>query len=241
MQSKCPGQEDRKINVETIPCPECSYACEIFTDEVKVTCPNCKARVCRVRLPSCVDWCKSAQECVGIAYYKEYVESKAVLLRDKLLKELEGYFANDSKRINHAKKVLGFVEELLQKENADWHIVVPAAILHDVGIKAAEEKYGSAAGNLQEKEGPEIAKGIMRKLGVSAQNTDEICVIIAHHHTPGIVTTNNFKVLYDADWLVNLKDEYDVSDKNKLRKVIEKVFLTPTGKEIAKKIYLTTV
>ena len=32
-----------------------------------------------------------------------------------------------------------------------------------------------------------------------------VCRIIAHHHTPGVVTTNNFKVVYDADLIVNSK------------------------------------
>jgi len=38
--------------------------------------------------------------------------------------------------------------------------VIPASILHDVGIKAAEEKHGSSAGHFQELEGPEIARKI---------------------------------------------------------------------------------
>ena len=50
----------------------------------------------------------------------------------------------------------------------------------------------------------------------------------------------NFKVLYDADWLVNLKDEVDTSDKERLKTMIDKVFLTDAGKKLAKKIYLGT-
>lgn len=130
---------------------------------------------------------------------------------------------------------MSFAEELLRHEEADWHIVVPASILHDVGIKVAEEKYGSSAGHYQEKECPEIAKKILLKTGFEEKEIDEICTIIAHHHSSGKVNTLNFKVLYDADWLVNLKDEEDITDKAKLKETTQKVFLTDTGKNLLRK------
>jgi HD superfamily phosphodiesterase len=131
-----------------------------------------------------------------------------------------------------------YVEELLKTEDGDWHILMPASILHDVGIKVAEEKYGSSAGHLQEREGPGIARKLLLKLGLRMEHIDEICEIIAHHHSPGEINTNNFKILYDADWLVNLGDEIGGGDKQKLKKMISKVFLTQTGKKMAENIYL---
>ena len=65
MVSKCPGQDGRNIDVQTRACASCGYAVEIFSDEVKVRCPRCKNLVCRERLPSCVNWCKVARECIG--------------------------------------------------------------------------------------------------------------------------------------------------------------------------------
>ena len=159
-------------------------------------------------------------------------------MKDKLLKELEVFFGSDTKRINHAKRVLGFAEQILKNEKADGHIVIPASILHDVGIKIAESKYGSSAGHYQEMEGPAVAREILSRAGFKKEDIDEICLIIAHHHSPGKVDTLNFKVLYDADWLVNLKDETDTNDKAKLGAMIDKIFLTDTGKEIARKLYL---
>jgi hypothetical protein len=164
---------------------------------------------------------------------------KEAPIKDRLIKELEEYFGPDAKRIKHAKKALGYAEELLKSEKADERIVIPASILHDVGIKIAEKKYGSAAGSYQEIEGPAIAKGILLKTGLSKEDIDEICEIIGNHHSPWKVDTLNFKVLYDADWLVNLKDEYHVDDKEKLSKIIDRVFLTKTGKQLAKHIYLS--
>src|SRR3989338_8158395 len=236
----CPGSSKfKRPEPDYLKCPKCGNEVEIWTDEIQGTCPKCHNKILRVQEgSSCLDWCKHAKECVGDDSYKKYMQNKSVTTKEKLLKELEAYFGADTKRINHAKKVMGFAEELLREVKADWHIVIPASILHDVGIKVAEEKYGSSAGHYQEKEGPEIAKKILQKLSFKKEDIEEICSIIAHHHSPGKIDTQNFKVLYDADWLVNLKDEAHAKDKAKLKAIIHKVFLTETGKKLAEKIYL---
>lgn len=233
--SFCPGSSQfRQPKPESIKCPSCNGEVEIWSDEIQAICPHCKESIVRAMDTSCLDWCRYAKECVGDKSYSKYIQNKAALL----MKALEDYFGNDQKRINHAKKVMHFAEELLKKERGDWHIVIPASILHDVGIKAAEEKYGSAAGRHQEKEGPEIARKMLNKMGFKKEYADEICAIIAHHHTPGAIDTLNFKVLYDADRMVNLKEEVSINDKEMLQRAIEKSFLTESGKELAKKVYL---
>lgn len=159
-------------------------------------------------------------------------------MREKILQAMESYFGRDSRRINHARRVLEYADQILEKENGDREIVVAAAILHDIGIHAAERKYGSPAGKYQEIEGPPIAENILRKLDFPENKIGEVLEIIAHHHSPGKIDTQNFKIIYDADWLVNLNDEYDISDKDRLARVIERVFLTQTGKNLARKVYL---
>jgi phage FluMu protein Com len=63
--NKCPGQDSRKAQAENITCLNCGYLAEIFSDEVKVKCPKCKNLICKERLPSCVDWCQAAKDCLG--------------------------------------------------------------------------------------------------------------------------------------------------------------------------------
>ncbi len=158
--------------------------------------------------------------------------------KEALMKAMAAYFKTDSRRINHARRVTEYAEELLKREGGDYPIVIGAAVLHDIGIHQAQKKYGSTAGKHQEKEGPPIARRILAELGFTPGQIREICEIIAHHHTPGKITTRNFSILYDADWLVNLKDEYDIQDRDKLNRVIDQVFLTPGGQAIAREIYL---
>ncbi|MFC1703771.1 HD domain-containing protein [Candidatus Omnitrophota bacterium] len=240
MSFNCPGQEKRKLTIETLLCKQCGSSIEFFSDEVRRRCSQCKSEVTREVLPTCIDWCRYVKECVGGTTFDKYMADKGETIKEQLIKELEEYFSNDSKRIAHAKRVMQFAQDLLKEEGGDWHIVIPASVLHDVGIKIAEEKHGSTAGHHQEKEGPAIAKKILLKAGFQVKDIDEICTIIAHHHAPGKVDTQNFKVLYDADWLVNLQDEVDTKGKDELQKLINKIFLTSTGKKIARQIYIDT-
>ncbi len=159
--------------------------------------------------------------------------TKAVLVR-----AMEAYFVGDTKRINHAHRVTEYAEELLKREEGGYLIVVAASLLHDIGIHAAEKKYGSTIGKYQEQEGPPIARRILTELGFKQNQIEEICEIIAHHHSPRRITTRNFEILYDADWLVNLRDEYDIQDRDKLGNIINRVFLTQSGKTLAREIYL---
>lgn len=151
---------------------------------------------------------------------------------------MEEYFGDDTRRINHAHRVTAFACRLMEDEPANPDLVVATALLHDIGILEAERKYGSSAGNLQEIEGPPVAREILGRLGFSEAFIGEACDIIAAHHSPGEVDTENFRIIWDADWLVNLGDECDLSDGSKTEKIIDKTFMTRTGRRIARQIYL---
>jgi hypothetical protein len=68
---KCPGQDDRNLKSDNISCPGCGFEMEIFSDEAKVKCPRCASIACKVRLPSCADWCKYAPQCLGDVKYNQ--------------------------------------------------------------------------------------------------------------------------------------------------------------------------
>lgn len=159
-------------------------------------------------------------------------------IKEALMKAMEAYFKEDIRRINHARRVTEYAEKLLEREQGDYPVIIGASVLHDIGIHQAQKKYGSTAGKYQEKEGPLIAQRVLTRLGFEQNQIEEICELIAHHHSPGRINTQNFKILYDADWLVNLRDEYDIRDRDKLSHIIDQVFLTPSGKALATQIYL---
>ena len=81
--------------------------------------------------------------------------------KEHLIVAMKNIFSDDKKRISHALSVLEYAEYLHGIEGGDPNVVVAAAVLHDIGIREAERKYGSSAGIYQEIEGPPIARGIM--------------------------------------------------------------------------------
>ena len=234
----CPGAKLlRQPKPEMIPCPTCGEEVEIWSDEIRGFCPNCKRTVIKDTNASCLDWCRYGKECVGEDIYNQYMENRAISLKQKLIEDMESYFEEDKSRIEHAKEVLESATELLKEEQADWHIVVPASILHDVGIKAAEQMYGSSEARYQEKEGPAIARKMLFKHGLRKEDIDQVCEIIGHHHSPKDDETANFSVVYDADCLVNLRKSTAEKTKEEMKQIIEKTFLTPTGRRMATRLY----
>jgi hypothetical protein len=135
--------------------------------------------------------------------------------------------------------VLGYAESILDSSTGVCSLVVrAAAILHDIGIQAAEQKHGSSAGRYQEIEGPPIAREILEDMSIDAQTTDHVCRIVANHHSARDIDTPEFRIIWDADWLVNIPDEYDTSDSKSISELIDKVFKTPKGRTIAQELFL---
>jgi len=87
--------------------------------------------------------------------------------------------------------VLAYAEQILAGETADPRVVVPAAILHDIGIRQAEAKYGSGAGTYQEIEGPPIARPILQRAGIEPEVVEHVCRIIATITALGTSTRRN--------------------------------------------------
>ncbi len=155
--------------------------------------------------------------------------------KESIAAEMRRVFGDDEKRIAHALSVLSFSEEILLAEPGDRDVVVAAALLHDIGIHEAERKHGSSAGRYQEIEGPPIAEGILGSLGATEELTSEVCDIVGHHHSPRKEETPNFKILYDADTIVNLLAEVPPSARAGLEEKLERILFTSTGLKVARR------
>jgi DNA-directed RNA polymerase subunit RPC12/RpoP len=236
----CPGSRLlRQPAPELYPCPNCGAEVEIWSDELKRACPKCRKMVLRPGGMSCLEWCKQAKECVGEATYESWAANRCLGLKGRLLQALEEHFGSGSRHIAHAQAVLAEAESLARSEAADWHIVVPAALLHDVGVKPAEEKYGSDEPRYQEQEGPAVARAILLKLGLQLRDIDEVCDIVGHHHSPRAKETANFSVVYDADCLVNLGKSAAGLPRHERERLAREVFLTASGRKRAGELLLS--
>ena len=240
-KTMCPGQDTAfwtKDAIFEVPCGKCKAPVEFFKDDAKRKCPKCGHIVQNPHLNlGCAMWCEHAKECLGYDPKERLAEAGqgggGDSLVEKLIAAMKTVFGIDHKRIAHAMKVLEYAKTILKTENADPKIVQAAAILHDIGIKEAEKKHGSAAGRFQEMEGPAIAKPIMEELGMDKDSIDHVLKIIANHHSARDIDTPEFRILWDSDWLVNLPEDHAGRDKESINKLIEKVFKTSTGKKMA--------
>lgn len=153
-----------------------------------------------------------------------------------LIQELIKYHHGDKTRIGHALKVHSYAKTIaiLEKVNEyDLFNLESAAILHDIGIKVCEEKYNSANGKLQEKEGPAVAREILESLDY--KNINRILFLIGHHHTYTNVAGMDYQILIEADFLVNFEEEN--TDTETIKKVYKNIFKTKTGKEFCRNIF----
>ena len=124
-----------------------------------------------------------------------------------LMRAMIKYDCGDARRIQHLVKVHDFarmigVSEGLEEE--ELFVLEAAAILHDIGIHAAEAKYGNCSGKHQEELGPDEARKVLAEVpGFNGTQIERICWLIAHHHTYTDVTSKDHRILLEADFLVN--------------------------------------
>jgi hypothetical protein len=229
---RCPGQDQRfwkPDDIFEIQCPQCGKSVEFFKDEPKLKCRDCGQIVVNPKIDlGCAQWCQYAEQCLGVSLAQD-----ASFMRSKLIGEMEKVFAGDQRRIDHALLVLDYAEQIQQAEGGDPLVVKAAAILHDVGIPQAERKYGSGAGQYQEMEGPPIARKILERYDVHPDTVDHICRIVGSHHSGGDIDTIEFKCIWDADHLVNVREEHADEQDIELQKLVDKVLRTEKAREMA--------
>lgn len=157
---------------------------------------------------------------------------------NELLMEMIAYYQNDPKRIQHFIKVyhfakmIGEMEQLPQKEQ---EILEVAAIVHDIGIRISEEKYGNCNGKHQEEEGPALAESLLQKLQFNKELIQRVSYLVGHHHTYTNIKEKDYQILVEADFLVNLYE--DKVHQDAVRTAYERIFKTTAGKEICNEMF----
>lgn len=243
---KCPGQDTYYWNKDAIfdsKCPECGADMEFFKDDTSRKCRGCGKRIVNPKMDfGCASYCQYAEQCLG-TLPEEFLKNREDLLKDRVAVEMKRYFQTDFKRIGHAARVARYAEEIGKNEGGNLSVILSAAYLHDIGIKNAEKKHNSNAPKYQEQEGPPIARSILEKLKAQEELISEVCDIVGHHHHPGAEETTNFKVLFDADLIANLEEQNkeNTMETERLERIIEKSFLTESGKTKARAILLNSL
>lgn len=162
----------------------------------------------------------------------------------RLIMKMTEYFRGDPKRIHHFIKIYTFAQTIGKLERLgehDMNILCTTAIVHDIGIKPAEEKYGAGhcGGKLQEELGPEPAREMLTELGYDKKTIERVCFLIAHHHTCEGVDGADWQILLEADFLVNAYE--DGLSTNAVKTAGEKFFKTETGKYLLNTVFDTDI
>jgi HD superfamily phosphodiesterase len=165
-------------------------------------------------------------------------------------------FLHTRKNLIHTKIALSYALRLLKSEKGDGGVVIPAIILHDIGWSAVPENlhltaFGPKPSNpkltrVHELEGAKIAEAILEKSHYPSKKVKEICQIIRGHDSRRRPLSWNDRIVKDSDKLWRYSRRGMAIDMGRfqiprreylvfLEAIVDHWFLTPTGKEIARK------
>jgi uncharacterized protein len=159
-----------------------------------------------------------------------------------LLRAMISYDKGDPERIHHFLKVYEFTHLICEGEKVDTltqQIAETAAIVHDIGIHISEQKYNSCSGKYQEMEGPEEARKMLSELYYADNIIDRVCYLVGHHHTYTDIDGTDYRILVEADFLVNLYEDSPDSEKRQeaAEAAYKNIFCTETAKQLCKELY----
>jgi len=150
---------------------------------------------------------------------------------DRLSLAMVSYNNADPMRIQHTTKVHAYAHLIGIGEGLDEEtqfILESAALVHDIGIRASEKKYGHQNGKLQEQEGPAVACELLTQLGdYNKAQIERICWLVGHHHTYHVCEDLDYQILIEADFLVNLYE--DNESPKAIEAVRRNIFKTQSG------------
>lgn len=159
----------------------------------------------------------------------------------RLIDRMTECYAGDPRRINHFLKVYAFAKTIGELEGLDartLYTLEAAAVVHDIGIKLSEQKYGSSAGNYQELEGPPLAREMLSALNIDNPIIERVCYLVGHHHTYGNIDGLDYQILIEADFLVNIFE--DNLSSMLAENICTKYFKTQTGITLLNRMYINS-
>ena len=149
------------------------------------------------------------------------------------------YNNGDPKRIQHTTKVHAYASMIGRIEGLDEEtlfILESAALVHDIGIRASEQKYGHQNGKLQEQEGPAVAREMLTRIGgYSERQIERICWLVGHHHTYHVCEDLDYQILIEADFIVNLYEDHE--SPHAIRAVRKNIFRTGSGTKMLETMF----
>ena len=111
-----------------------------------------------------------------------------------------------------------------------------AALVHDIGINPSLAKYHSSAGQYQQIEGPPLVRRMLARYDIANDMIERVWYLVAHHHTYTQMEGLDYRILVEADFLVNLYE--DQSSVHAIQTALSRYFTTETGRWLLQTMFL---
>lgn len=157
---------------------------------------------------------------------------------DQLFSAMVEFDRGSAERIQHFTKVHTFARQIALGEGLapeTQYTLELAALTHDIGIRPATERHGYCNGKLQEEIGPTYAREMLEELAVEESVVERICYLIAHHHTYTNVDGLDYRILLEADFLVNLYENQ--VELSAIQNAYDAIFVTNTGRNLCRTMF----
>ena len=154
------------------------------------------------------------------------------------IRKMIDFYEGNIHDIDHFLKVWALAKNIGEAEGLDdetQEILELVAVIHDIACPLCREKYGNTDGKHQEEESAPLVEAFCAGLPVETSKVRRVKWLVEHHHAYTNVEGMDYRILLEADFLVNA-DESNLK-KEAIEKMKINVFKTKTGKELLNHIY----
>ena len=160
-------------------------------------------------------------------------------MTEKIIEKMIDYYQGNKRDVAHFLKVYAYARAIGLMEGlsaADQDTLEIAAVVHDIACPFCREKYGSAAGNLQERESEALLRPFLSELSLEPAVFERVVQLVCRHHTYTGIDGPDCQILLEADYLVNA-DEGEQSPQA-IAHFRDQVFQTRSGTRLLNSIYM---
>ena len=151
----------------------------------------------------------------------------------KLIRDMIAFDQGSTHDVEHFLKVYAYartIGKLTGLDEETQRILEIASIVHDIACPLCREKYGRADGRLQEQESEPILRQFLAGYDLPEKVLERVIFLVCHHHTITGVDGLDWRILLEADFLVNAQENGMTAQQ--MDSAGEKFFRTEAGCEM---------
>lgn len=159
-------------------------------------------------------------------------------MKERLIQKMIDFYDGNTHDVAHFLKVYAYAETIGLSENLDvrtQQTLEYAAIVHDIACPLCRKKYGNTNGKRQEEESEALLKDFLQEFPFDEDMKNRIIHLVCHHHTYTDVDGMDYRILLEADFLVNADESQYTKDVIQTFK--KNVFQTRCGIQILDSLY----